>query len=374
MIDEDICLNKLINLITESISINSDIDNNMEIKLDKLNPRFRHLTDLLCFSTSKDLNIGEYKSLYRERHEVHMQYLWNRFCKSSSIFWEEGADFWKSRFSFILGLNDRNLSAKIETFLNSRMLNLLRTKDTVHIDYDIEFLQLREFCKVKYERSEALTTIKESLLSIPSSVAADKVIDIINEFIPSVFASINEYISLTAKRILISSRNFDILVFFEKKGISYDKNYMVNLLYELICERDHYLKNIRASFTLLNNPDIRNLFKQKYDSKCRDKIIDMLRQGGCIFFEEFHMRNCANLLDLDPSLGDDIAVIYAEKLFEKTVSHKKSNADHLIKMLKKFPQISPKKILAYLSAENKMIDMKFILNAFPSLKQLAIFV
>lgn len=369
-----LCLPKLFNLLSEPISINSDIDNNMEIILNKLNPKFRHLTDVLCFSDYKNINLSEFKSLYREKHEVHMPYLWDRFCKSSSIFWEEGASYWEHRFQFILGLNDRNLSAKIETFLNTRMSHLLRTKNVIDINYDIEFLQLREFCKAKYKRKESLFPIQETLLAMPSSVGIEKILNIIQEFIPSVFTDIDEYISLTSKKLLVSAKNFDILALLDRKGIPYDKEYMVNLLYELVCERAHTLKNIRALFTLLNNSDIRHLFKQRYNDKCREKIIGVLQDCTCLYFEEYYMRNCANLLDLDQTLADDIAIIYAEKLFEKTVKHKKSNAERLIKMLKKFPQISPKKILAYLSSENKMLDMKYILNAFPSLKQLAVFV
>jgi hypothetical protein len=42
--------------------------------------------------------------------------------------------------------------------------------------------------------------------------------------------------------------------------------------------------------------------------------------------------------------------------------------------MKTFPQISPKKILAYLSSQNKMTDIKYMLLAFPNLRKLAAFV
>jgi len=351
-----------------------DINNNMELFIEKLNPRFRHLVDLLCFSDSKDLNISEFKALYREKHDVNMPYLWNRLVKSTQIFWENGSDYWGHRFNFILNLNDKKFSDKLENYLINRFSQLLRLKKLVDIQYDIELLQLKEFCKSKHQRTETMAEIRETLLSLPPTTNIEKVISVVKEFIPYVFKDTNEYLSLTTKKILVSYKNFDILTYLERQGISYDKEYMANLLYDLLCERAFTLKNIRAFYTLLNNQDIRELLKQRYDSKCHDKLPILLKNSPADMIEEYHLRNCKNILDLDESVANDLAVIYADKLFQKTTRHSKSNADRLIKMMNKFPQISPKVILAFLSSENKMLDMKYILSSFPSLKQLAIFV
>jgi hypothetical protein len=71
---------------------------------------------------------------------------------------------------------------------------------------------------------------------------------------------------------------------------------------------------------------------------------------------------------------DELAIIYADKLYQRRTSHKKSNADRLIRLLKSVPQITPKKILAYLSSRNQVPDIKYILSAFPDLRKLAAFV
>jgi hypothetical protein len=346
----------------------------MSQPLDKISPKFRQLTDLLLLSDRMDLDLSEYRRLLKENYEVHFNYLWDRFKKSSEIFWENGEQFWENRLTFLLGLSEKTLSKYIEDHLEKRMFHLIRMKHEVSILYDIEYLQFVEYCKVKFARQESLISVKGYLTEMPSHIKLDKLINIVNSFIPIVFANMDEYAEAITKKITHSARSFDLLLALEGQGVKFDKQPIVKLASDLIVGRQHNEKNRRAFFTILNDPFIRNKLKEEYGAAHRAKLIDLIESCDYQMIEEHHLRNIKNLVELDRSLADELAVIYADKLYRRNTGHKKANADRLIRLLKTIPQIVPKKILAYLSSNNKMSDIKYVLSAFPDLKKLAAFV
>src|SRR5574339_339490 len=152
----------------------------MTPSLGKINPKFRNLTDLLFFSDRMDLDLSEYKSLLRENHAEHREYLWSRFQKSSEIFWEQGSQFWNHRLEFLFSLGESSLSADVSTFIEKRMFNLVKMKSTIDIKHDIELQQFYEYCEIKTKRKESLQTVKDYFFSMPSHVAAPKIIQIID--------------------------------------------------------------------------------------------------------------------------------------------------------------------------------------------------
>lgn len=346
----------------------------MNVQLGKINPKFRQLTDQLLFSDRMDLVLSDYKQLLKLNYNDHFVYLWNRFEKSTDIFWEDGAKFWNHRLNFLLSLQDKSLSQDIEKHLEKRMYNLVLSKKEISVKYDIEYLQFLELCKAKHGRGESLAHLKKYLSDLPSHVKADKLVSIINSFIPLVFTNMSEYVDIVSQKITQSSRNFELLKSLETQGLSIDKLPMVKLLKELLLERTPTLKNRKALFTLLNDNEIREQFKKDYQPAYKANFIAVLNKCEYSEIEEFHLKNVKNLLEVDPSIADDLAIIYANKLFARPIGHRKANADRLIRLLKFFPAISPKKLLAYLSANNKMADIKYVLNAFPGLKKLAAFV
>ena len=133
-------------------------------------------------------------------------------------------------------------------------------------------------------------------------------------------------------------------------------------------------KNRRAFFTLLNDKYVATSFKKEYLPTYKPNIINLISTCDYQMIEEFHLRNVKNLVALDSSIADELSIIYADKLYTRYTGHKRSNADRLIRLLKAVPQISPKKILVYLSNNNEMADIKYILSAFPELRKLAAFV
>jgi hypothetical protein len=346
----------------------------MTVQLEKINPRFRQLTDLLCFSDRLDLDLSEFKSLLKENFNDHHEYLWDRLEKCTKIFWNNGEQFWSNRFSFLFELNERSLVKKLGEHLESRMFELVRVKERVDIQYDIEYLQFVEFCKIKHSRNESLVSVKDYLISLPSQSKFEKLTTIVRSFLPFVFENMEEYAEQLARRITHSTRNFDFLLSLEEHGIELNRQPIAQLTHELIVERLPNEKNCRALLYLIHDKGVRELLKKKYHVSCKSKLLSLLECVDFRLLEEYHFRNIKNLLELDPSLADNIIDLYARKIYDRDSGHKTANADKLIRLVKTCPQISPRRIIAFLSTNNKVPDIRYVVTAFPDLKKLAAFV
>jgi len=349
----------------------------MPVQLDKINPRFRQIVDLLFFSDRMDLDLTEFRSLLKENYKDHYNYAWDRLQKSLDIFWENGSVFWSHRLEFLLSLNDKFLIKNLEEHLEKRMFELIRNKQQINIDYDIEYLQFVEFCKIKYARHDDLSNIKNYLIDLPSHSSIEKLINVVNSFTPFLFKSLNDYADHLVRKITQSCRNFDFLLALEEiapNNFSLNREPIANLAMDIIMDRVHNDKNKRAFFNLINDKGVLNILKLRYDNSFRLKLIKLLENCDYFLLEDWHLRNIKNILELDSSLADRIVEIYGDKLYSRGFGHKKANADRMIRLAKTFPQISAKKILSFLSTHNKMNDVKYVLSSFPDLKKLAAFV
>lgn len=345
----------------------------MAIDLNQINPKFRQLTDLLLFSDRLDLNMSGYRQLLREK-SIHFEYFWDRFQKSSDIFWEDGEQFWSNRLSFLLSLNDKALTKSIDEYLYKRMIDLIRGNNQIDLKYNIEFLQFVEYCKVKHARKESLLHVRTYLIEMPTTVGVNKLMTIVNAFTPFLFKDLSEYAEAISRKIIQSSRCFELLLALEAKGLKLDRRPIVRLAKEILTARTPNDKNRRAFFAIINDSKVVEIFKKEYNFVYKERILGLLKGCDYRLLEDHHLRNIKNIISLDPTIADDVAVIYADKLYLRGSGHKKANADRLIRLMKTIPEVTPKKILAYLSSNNKMNDIKYIISSFPGLKKLAAFV
>lgn len=349
----------------------------MTVQLDRVNPKFRQLTDLLFFSDRMDLDLSEFKSLLKENYNNHHAYMWDRLQKCTEVFWENGEQFWSNRFAFLLSLDEKQVSKNLEELLETRMFELVRNKSQVNIAYDIQYLQFVEFCKLKFQKKEDLSNIKNYLMELPSHSSVEKLVNIVNSFTPFVFNSLNDYADHLARKITQSSRNFDFLLALEEmapENFFLDREPIVKLAKDIIIDRSLNDKNRRAFFNIINDKKIMLSLKKEYHISMRVRLVSLLDSCEYQMIEEHHLRNIKNILELDPSLADDIVEIYAAKLYGRSSGHKKANADRLIRLVKTIPEISSRKVLSFLSSNNKMNDIKYVLSSFPDLKKLAAFV
>lgn len=349
----------------------------MAVQLDRVNPKFRQLTDLIFFSDRMDLDLTEFRSLLKENYIDHHGYMWDRLQKCTEVFWENGEAFWSNRFAFLLFLNEKTILKNLEEHLEKRMRDLVRNKTQINITYDIQYLQFVEFCKLKHARNEDLSHVRDYLLELPSHSSVEKLITVVCSFTPFIFESLNDYAQHLVKRITQSCRNLDFLLALEQmapQDFHLDREPMALLAKEIITGRAHNDKNRRAFFNLISDAGVMRILKGEYNSAMKGKLLDLLQGCDYQMIEERHLNNVKNILELDPTLSDNVVEIYAEKLYSRASGHKKANADRLIRLAKTFPQISPRKILSFLSSNNKINDIKYILSSFPELKKLAAFV
>lgn len=344
------------------------------VHLDKINTKFRHLVDLLMFSNRTDIDLQDFEILFYDNYSDNLDFLLDRFKKSCEIFWENNESFWIDRLSFLLKLNDKPVSRGIEKHLEKRMFSLVRNKNDISEQYDLAYVQFIAYCKVMFSRQESLLSVKNYLTELPSHVTADKLIKIVKSFIPTVFKSIDEYAAIISHKIVHSARNFEILRALEKQGIIIDRQPLVKLAKEIMVERERSDKNILAFFSLINDSLILSKLKSDYTPNNRLSLIDFLSNCDYRILEEFHLRNIRNIISLDETIADELSIIYINKLYARRVSHKRANADRIVRLLNTFPEISPKNILAHLSSNNKMYDIKYMILAFPNLRKLAAFI
>jgi hypothetical protein len=125
---------------------------------------------------------------------------------------------------------------------------------------------------------------------------------------------------------------------------------------------------------MLEDKEVMAHLKSFYKPEHRDRLIELIKRCDYKEIEEYHLRNIKNLLELDASIADELMETYAVKLYSRYTGHKGANVKRLVRACKTFPQFSPKKVLAWLSANNKMSDIKIMLSSFPDLKNLAAFV
>lgn len=346
----------------------------MKIIFEKLDSKFRELTDLLFFSDRMDLDLSDYKSLLQKNQEMNLEYLKSRFCKSTDIFWQNGALFWNNRLSFLFSLNDKGLTSFISKYLEKKLLQLIKFKYDLSIEYDLELIQFLEFCKVKRARNESLNFVKKHFINMPSYTRVDKMIKLVNVFIPALYNDINEYIYLITRKLSSSTRNFDFLEALEKNGLVFDKSPIIDLAIEILNEKLYGMKYRRAFMFAINDPIVLQQVKLKYNSSLRANLLDLFYECNFREMEDHHLRNFKNLIKLDPLIVEEITTTYANTLYSRPVMHKRANVDRLVKLIKYIPEVKAKSILVYLSSHNQINDVKYLISSFPELSKLALFI
>lgn len=345
------------------------------VDLNKINPKFRILTDLLFFSDRSDLDLSEFKSLLKSNYNVHYNYFWNRLQKSSEIFW--GPEFWNNRINFLLSLNDRNFSKKIEKYLENRMWNLIKFKSKLSIKHDIEYIQFLEYCKIRKFKNKSFHKIKEYLIKLPSYVNFKKLIELIESFVPTVFNSFGEYVELLYKSITFTGSHFSIkfLIFAKNNNVNFDYSFLVGLFFSLLKNKKtlKVYKNRSIILEILNDAAIRQQIKKIYKPNHKDLLLKIIKYYSHLDLGEPFFKNIKNLIDLDESLSEPLLDIYASQLFYRFTAHKKANVDKLAKLIKFVPQINARKVLSWLSVNNKNTDIKYFFTIYPELKKLAVF-
>lgn len=337
------------------------------ISLENVDPEFRLLTDQLFFTDRTDVDFSKLVSLM-DGKDIHYNYLWDRFSRSSEIFWDE--PFWVQRFDTLLSLNVKRVEDNIEALLLTRFKNLLMSTYNASPKIHNSYIQFVAWSKVRSTRKENITPIKELLVGLPHFVHVSRILGVVSNFIPHIFQTEEEYIAELSAQVGQSARSFEIISQLESQGILIDKSPLFKQARNLLFKRVPNRPNRRSFFAMIEDSSIMNHLKSEYKPEHRDRLLNLIKSCDFKEIEEYHLRNIKNLLQLDASIADELFTTYATSLYGRGWGYKKANVQRLIRICKNFPQFSPKKVLVWLDSQKRMSDIKHLVSAFPELKVL----
>jgi len=344
------------------------------VDLSKVDPKFRLLTDLLFYTDNFNIDNKEFVKLLRSNYNYHKDYFTYRFSTSSEIFWNK--EIWRKRLSFILNINDAKFNSSIEKIIEKNFFNLIKIKNKINHNHDVELIIFLEYCYLKKTiKNDNLLTIKNRLLTLPLYTKFEKIIHIITYLVPTVFSSFDEYANLIYKSSNKNPRNIDFILSLKKDNIIFNEDLIAKVFYKII--KSKYIPNAKlrkVMFKTLEYENILNIIKKDFSKENKEILCEILPCCNFTEYEDFHFKNVKNLLKLDESLADIIIQEYLSQIFLMETLHKKSKFDKIIKLLKNCDKISNKKILMWLSSNKKTNEIKYLIDYYPDLKKLAVFV
>ena len=348
----------------------SDIDQLM-LLLDKIDPKFRLLTDQLFFTDRTDLETADLAVMLTKERENYL-YLWDRFTRALEIYWDEA--FWVNRFELLLSLGHKKLVVEIGNILTSNFKKLLMYQYEANAVHHNSYIQFLAWAKAKSQKKESIIEIRDFLLGMPEYLQIAKLLSVVFDFIPTVFLTVDEYTEIVTKNISQSARNFDLLKQFEEQGMVIDKEPIFKMAHNLLLKRVPNKANRRSLFKLLGEPTVLAVLKAEYSVDHHVGLTNIIKNCDYKEIEAGHLHHIKNLLELDPTIVDDVMLAYAKSLYARGTGGKGVNIKRLIRLCKAYPQFLPKKILSYLSTNNLLSDVKLLVVAFPTLKTLVPFV
>jgi hypothetical protein len=341
------------------------------MQLELVDPKYRKLVDQIFFTDRSDLDLSEFQSLFANK-DVHFDYLRDRIKRSREIFWDES--FWINRFEFLLSINPRKIEQELEATLLGEFKQLLMRTYGASPLYNNVYLQIIAWTKAKLNKKLGTKAVEDLLTSLIHWSSTDQTLEVVKSFTPFIFKDLAEYVTLISKSLSQSSRNFQVIKELESHGFQLDKEPMFKLARDLLFKRALNRPNRRTLFNLFTDQFVMAHLKTQYKPEHRDRLVDFIKSCEFKEIEEQHLRNIKNLLELDSTVADELLTTYAEKLYARGTGAQGANIKRLIRACKTFPQFQPKKVLVWLSTNNRVSNMKFLISSFPDLKPLVPFV
>lgn len=340
------------------------------LDLSKVDSEFRVLVDLLFFTDRTDVNLLTFKD-YIKKHN-NFKYFEDRFDKSTQIFWS--AEFWNHRIQSLLLLKNKRITKFIENKIEKNFLHLLSNSYKININNDVSFVQYIEFCKVKNKHNLSVHLLRQNFINICSYANIKKVLYIGDIVVPALFSSYEEYVKYLFLDIKFSNKNLKILHALRNRGIQVHIHLMNEITILMLSNRLRTSKERRLLFDLIAFPGISDYLKANWNSDLKNGLMESIKITNFYELDQNHFETIKRIINIDSSLTEDLCIIYLDKLYSRYTTHKKANIDKINKFIKNFPQVSPKKILSWLSSTNKNYEIKLLFKEFPDLNKLALFV
>jgi hypothetical protein len=330
--------------------------------------------DLLLFTDQENVNLQNFKKILRSNAPYNLRYFWDAFYRASNIFNEP--EFWERKFSIIHSLKYRKLFGKLENYLLNRLKFLLKSRKKPNIEKSIEYIQFLQLCKVKIKYKQNVKNIKMFLYSLPNCVNNEKLLLMTQSVFPDICKSATDYICQVLKIYKKFPNIFGFVDFLERKNIFVDKEEIIKIINDYFFGKNPPALMFRSSILLeiISNNIGLEIIKKIYNINNKNKIIVLIKNLSFSQLEGQYFIHIKNLLSIDDSLVDNIMEIYLEKLYTRTVYHKRANTDRIIKLNQLSPLINFKKVINWLSKNNRTSDAQYFMKKFPEFSRLAAFV
>lgn len=331
--------------------------------------RFRQQTDQIFTHSNFDIiDRKQYSADFfiRDNQSYFWTVLFNSFKSNTNTTYLENI------FDFLLSLDYSYLSYELERMAFNKMVDLL-CYNTEDYKNNVAYIQALIFAKVLKNRKIASSYGKRILLSYRHPSRALQIIDVVKDFVPTIFKNQEEYFTLLSKKVEESVGTFKFIMELEKLGFPIDKAPLNNLALRLLSKRKFNDVNRKWLFRFFDNREIFEFLKSNYKSEYKDRLLKLV--DGAYFYEidGFELKNMKLLLELDKSIAEDLIKKYADKLYNRWTGHKFANVNRLIKAVKTFDCFSARNMLVYLSQKDRSNDIAHWINAFPELQHLGSF-
>jgi hypothetical protein len=338
---------------------------------EKVDPKFRELTDLLLFSNRTDLDFSNYKALLKQSTALHIRYIIHVLENSSKIYWDNAEDLWYYRSNVLLSLNINSLTLKLANVASSG-INYIFFKKNNKLNYDyIEVKQFLGICRALKNNKKGLFSFREDFAMIVSSTKFEDLFNIIKLIVPVVFDSVEDYIDLISGKIVKSNRNIDFLLYLEKYNYSFDRDLIVNLFFDILENRNYTSKNIKALFAIMGDPKSLSQISARFNDVHKRKFLNYLKASSKFYLNK---KNVSNILLLHNSMSDDVADVFVGLICDSLGSNTNANTNKLISLIKDHPELSAKKMLLCISKLEEKKYIKSFVKAFPELKAISLFI
>jgi len=341
---------------------------------EKINSKFRQLTDLLFCTDRKDLDLAEFGELLNNCDSNHINYFLSRFDKATSISWDDNPGYWLHRFCFILSSKNKKIKKHVCSQTENRFQYFIERASNVKDNLSV--MQFVQICCARKHLGLPLEKEKKYLLGLSNLLVASRTIEVCQLFIPVIWRSKRHLIDNIVFRLPKLSHAVSLLEYLRKNGYYLDNKKIAKMAIDS-CVR-HEISPIKSSlfFNLLNNREVFLEFKNMYTEDLRSTLYKKIEKLGttALTYNLVGLSILEMAIDIDPELSKPLTELYITHLYSRYVRHNRANVDRLVKLIKKIDTINPKIVLVCLTKLNKHKDIKKLIEVYPELKKLALFV
>lgn len=346
----------------------------MTSKNEKISSRFRQLTDLLFYTDRKDLDLAEFGQLLNNCGANYSNYFITSFEKSTNIAWENIVDYWFYRFCFILSLENKKIKKAVLTQVENRFFYFIERAYDLKINLSI--IQYVQLCRARKHLGLSLEKEKKYLLGLSNFLVPQRSVDVCELFIPIIWRNKKHLIENIISRFSKLHHVDSMLLYLRDNNYKLNDKKIARKAIDLCIRGKETQASSILFFNMLNDENVFEAFKSMYTDELRQKLYKKVENLEISSLT--HGSNGFNIVSvvssIDPELIDPLTELYVSYTYSRYIRHKKSNVDRIIKFIKTVDGVNPKVVLVCMSKLNKNKDIKKVLEAYPELKKLALFV